>query len=220
MPSKEVLMAALDVSQTTLREALQTLTAKGMINARTRVGTTVLNQRYWNMFDAELLAWRLEVGIGPDVLGMLFDIRQSLEPLAAALAAVRRTDKDVEALRGLTARMQRELRHSSAFVEIDVAFHRRLLEMSGNDFMTSISALIGTSLAASFAFSAPDSDSALGNRVCRQHEVVVDAIEDRDPRRAAEAINVVIRQGWTNIDGKLPRSLTSLDLVRYSANSE
>ena len=213
-------MAALDVSQTTLREALQTLTAKGMISARARVGTTVLGQRHWNMFDAELLGWRLSVGIEPSVLAMLLEIRQSLEPLAAALAALRRSKKDVETLRTLTDRMQRELRHSSAFVEIDVAFHRGLLEMSGNDFMTSISALIGTALAASFALSAPDPDSALGRRVYRQHVAIVDAIEDRDPQRASEAMMVVITQGWSNIDGSPPKRLASLDLVRYSATPD
>ncbi len=215
LPSKEELMADLDVSRTTIREALQTLAAKGMIAARTKVGTKVLDESHWNMFDAELLAWRLEIGIPPAILGMLMEIRQSLEPLAAALAATRRSARDIQQLRALTRRMKAELRHSSAFVDADVAFHRHILEASGNAFMFSLAALISTALSASFLLSAPDRDAALARRVFRQHEEIVDAIEAGDPDRAGEAMMAVIVQGWLNVGGAVPQRLAALDLHRF-----
>ena len=216
LPSKEELMADLDVSRTTIREALQTLAAKGMIAARTKVGTKVLDESHWNMFDAELLAWRLEIGIPPAILGMLMEIRQSLEPLAAALAATRRSARDIQQLRALTRRMKAELRHSSAFVDADVAFHRHILEASGNAFMFSLAALISTALSASFLLSAPDRDAALARRVFRQHEEIVDAIEAGDPDRASEAMMAVIVQGWLNVGGTVPQRLAALDLLRFA----
>lgn len=216
LPSKEALMAKLGVSQTTLREAMQTLAAKGMIAARARVGTKILDESHWNMFDAELLAWRLEIGIPPAVLGMLMEIRQSLEPLAAALAANRRNAQDIRSLRALTQHMKADLRHSSAFVEADVAFHRQVLEVSGNPFMFSLAALISTALAASFLLSAPDRDPELAIRVCLQHEDIVDAIEAGDPSRASHAMMTVIAQGWLNVGGAVPHRIAELDLFRFS----
>lgn len=216
LPSKEELMSQIKISQTTLREALQTLAAKGMISPRARVGTRVRDEKHWNMFDAELLAWRFQVGIPPALLGMLMEIRQSLEPLAAALAAVRRSAEDLRNLRVLTARMQSELRHSREFVEADVAFHSLVLEASGNTFMYSLAALISTALSASFVLSAPDHDPELAARVYRQHEDIVDAIEAADPSRASLAMTTVITQGWLNVGGAIPECCGQLDLLRFS----
>ena len=209
-------MSQINISQTTLREALQTLAAKGMIAARARVGTRVCDEKHWNMFDAELLAWRFQVGIPPALLGELMEIRQSLEPVAAALAAARRSAEDVQRLRALAARMKSELRHSTAFVEADVAFHCAVLETSGNSFMYSLAALIGTALSASFVLSAPDRDPQLAARVYRQHEDIVDAIEAADPHRACIAMTTVISQGWFNVGGAVPQRVAQLDLLRFS----
>src|SRR5262245_19661596 len=91
LPAKDVLMQRFGVSNTSLREALQTLTAKGLIEARTKIGTWVLDKSRWNMFDADILSWQLESGVDPAFLARLFEMRQSLEPMAAAVAALRRS---------------------------------------------------------------------------------------------------------------------------------
>ena len=212
LPRKEALLEWLDVSHVTLREALQTLSAKGMIVARARVGTRVLDERHWNMFDADLLAWRLEIGITASFLASLLEIRQSIEPLAAALAATRRTADDVERLRALVAVMRREPDRTGTFVEADVAFHRLILEMSGNPFMSSLAALVGAALSVSFGVSAPAEDPKLARLVHRQHMAILDAIEAGDAQRASDAMAVVIRQGWLNYCGLRPERIASLEL--------
>jgi len=72
------------VSRTALREALKALAAKGLIESKTKVGTRVLPEKNWNMFDADLMGWRLQLGIDAPFLTRLFEIRLALEPLAAA----------------------------------------------------------------------------------------------------------------------------------------
>src|SRR5258708_7357542 len=62
LPSKEELSRRFGVSHTSLREALQTLSAKGLIAAKTRIGTWVQDETQWNMFDADILTWRLAKG--------------------------------------------------------------------------------------------------------------------------------------------------------------
>ncbi len=215
LPSKEDLMAQLDVSRTTLREALQTLAAKGMVAARAKVGTRVLDERHWNMFDADILAWRLEVGMPAAFLAMLFEIRQSLEPVAAALAAGRRKKDDIARLRELAEALIFTADNRSAFVEADVAFHKSILGASGNPFMQSLCAVIGTALTASFTLSAPTARPELSTIVRQQHLAIVDAIEAGNSQRASDAMMTVIRQGWINYSGMSSTHVATLDIVAF-----
>src|SRR6187200_2604436 len=59
LPGDAELMQRFGVSRTSLREALKTLAAKGLIESKTKVGTRVLEETRWNMFDPDLLTWRL-----------------------------------------------------------------------------------------------------------------------------------------------------------------
>src|SRR5215467_12937139 len=74
LPPVGELMLRFGVSRTALREALQTLTAKGLVASKTKIGTRVLDEGAWNMFDADILAWRLELGMDLEFLGRLFEI--------------------------------------------------------------------------------------------------------------------------------------------------
>ena len=203
LPGKDALMQRFGVSNTPLREALQSLASKGLIAAKTKVGTWVRPEAEWNMFDPDLLSWRLEVGIDHQFLARLFEMRQTLEPVAAAIAAIRRTDDQVKDLRGLVKAMADARASKADFTEVDVALHLLVLTASGNPFMQSIGALIRTALAASFTSSAPTDDPQRAAAAVDQHACIVDAIARRDPQGAAGAMMFVIRQGWVNIGGRL-----------------
>src|SRR5690554_603084 len=71
LPGDAELIARFGVSRTVLREALKTLSAKGMVEARARVGTKVLPRSRWNMFDPDVLLWHLEAGIGLEFIAAL-----------------------------------------------------------------------------------------------------------------------------------------------------
>jgi DNA-binding FadR family transcriptional regulator len=196
LPGNETLTARFGVSRTALREALQTLAAKGLIASKTRIGTRVLEERHWNMFDADILAWRLEAGLDERFLARLFEIRQAVEPPAAALAALRRSDADLARMAAALAEMRRDGGHDrDSFTDCDLEFHHAVLDASGNPFMRSIGTVIETALAASFTLSSPvDSPAALALSA-DQHEAIFRAIERRDPGAAVEAMTTVIAQG-------------------------
>ena len=226
LPPSDELLSALSMSRTTLREALQTLAAKGMIVARAKVGTRVLDEGHWNMFDADILEWRLATGIPASFLSALFEVRQSLEPVAAALAAARRTPEDVDRLRELANGLGLARRHFDEFVDADVLFHQFILEVSRNPFMNSLGALISTALRASFTLSAPALRASftmsaplerqeLSALVKRQHMDIVDAIEAGDPQAANDAMMTVIRQGWINYSGQGYRVLARTEVATF-----
>src|SRR5437899_8629765 len=54
LASEPELSVQLNVSRTVLREALKTLSAKGLVEARPKIGTRVLPRARWNLLDPEI----------------------------------------------------------------------------------------------------------------------------------------------------------------------
>ncbi len=56
------------VSRVVVREVVKTLTAKGLVVSKTKVGTIVRGAAAWNWLDAEVLEWRVRAGLDGDFL--------------------------------------------------------------------------------------------------------------------------------------------------------
>jgi DNA-binding FadR family transcriptional regulator len=169
----------------------------------------------WNMFDADVLAWHLDVGIDRRFLSDLAEIRLAIEPRAAALAATRRSDADLAELRRAFEIMQRAPSDSDAFTDGDLALHIAVANASGNPFMRSVDAVISTALRASFLLSAPvDPDDR--STVLDWHRRIVNAIAEGNSQAAAEAMTAVIfngmrRHGASASDPALPDPAATRD---------
>ena len=101
------------------------------------------------------------------------------------------------------------------FTAADLDLHLLVLAASGNPFMQSFGAVIRTALAASFSSSAPASDPARARVAIEEHVAIVEAIADRRPRAAAEAMEAVIRTGWRNVGGDLGQPLAGLTVAAF-----
>lgn len=206
LPGDAELMEHFGVSRTALREALKTLAAKGLIESKTKVGTKVLDRQNWNMFDADILGWHLELGVDAQFLGWLFEIRQTLEPLACATAALRWSPAQLESMSRALQAMDQCEKNRQGFTKADLAFHQAILEASGNPFLQSIGSVIGAALATSFTISSPVSSDAQFKRVMRQHQDVFEAIKQRDPQAASDAMSLLIVQAAERVHIKRAES--------------
>lgn len=193
IPNEAEILQRFGISRTVLREVLKTLTAKGLIVSKTRVGTKVLEPTSWNLFDADVLSWKMSQGMDEAFHGDLTEIRLAIEPRAAALAAKRRDPAAIAELRAAIAAMDRATQTRREFAEADLAFHQAIGAASGNVLMRSISAVIETALVASFTMSSPIDDPDLHTHNVRSHEKIVDAIEAGDEVAAADAMRAVIK---------------------------
>jgi DNA-binding FadR family transcriptional regulator len=193
IPNEAEILQRFGISRTVLREVLKTLTAKGLIVSKTRVGTKVLEPTSWNLFDADVLSWKMSQGMDEAFHGDLTEIRLAIEPRAAALAAKRRDPVAIAELRAAIAAMDRATQTRREFAEADLAFHQAIGAASGNVLMRSISAVIETALVASFTMSSPIDDPELHTHNVRSHEKIVDAIEAGDEVAAADAMRAVIK---------------------------
>lgn len=203
LPHEADLLSRFAVSRTLLREVIKTLTAKGLVISKTRVGTRVTDPVNWNYFDAEVLAWQVGLGMDADFRRHLSEIRWALEPRAAALAAEHRSASDVAELRRCIAAMRAVGHTRRSFAETDLVFHLAVATASGNPLLRSMAAVIEAALIASFSLSSPADRAELQESVTRKHELIVDAIEAKDPAAAAKAMLGVIDDGVERIEREL-----------------
>lgn len=203
LPGDQELMERFHVSRTVLREAMKTLAAKRLIEAKSRVGTRVLDQVRWNFVDSDVMSWRLGAGVDLDFVNHLAEMRLALEPAAAALAARHATAHEIVDLYAIAARMDRGDHSRESIAKVDLEFHIAVAEYSRNPFMRSVSSLIEAALAVSLQLSSP-ALSPEGLATCAaNHLRIAHAIAARDPERAAAAMRVVIDEGVARIGNVL-----------------
>lgn len=195
LPGDAELMQQFGVSRTVLREALRTLAGKGLIEARARVGTRVLPRSEWNLFDRDLLGWQARQGFDGQFIAHLTEMRLALEPEAAALAANRRTDRDLEAIFHCFDRMAAPEISREDFARADLEFHLAIIVAAHNPFLRSAAALIEVALMGLLKISSPAEDAGRLASSVVDHRRIADAIAARDPEAAREAMKVVIAVG-------------------------
>lgn len=198
LPSEAELLTRFDASRTVLREAMKTLSAKGLVVLKTRVGTRVLNSSNWNFFDAELLDWYAAMGVDAQLRRSLTEIRRAVEPAAAALAAQRRSRAEITRLRDCVRRMAMSNGSRDNFAKADLEFHLMIGVASGNPLMRSMAAVIEAALVASFQENVPLAGEDLAE-TANAHDAIVDGIEARDMEAASAAMLRVIDLGQARI---------------------
>ena len=132
------------VSRSVAREAIRVLESMGMVESRRRVGITVQPTDRWNVFDPVLIRWRLDVGDRVAQLLSLSELRLGFEPAAAALAARRASPHQCRIMAAAVSDMVVHGRSGDldAYLLADKAFHRALLEASGNEMFRALNGVV------------------------------------------------------------------------------
>lgn len=126
--------AATGASRSVIRESTRVLAAQGLIRARQRVGLEVLPETEWNVFDPQVIRWRLDGPHREAQVRALLELRLAFEPEAARLAARNATPElagRIMSAAGAVWSSGLEGEQAS-FLEEDTIFHRLILEASGN----------------------------------------------------------------------------------------
>lgn len=182
------------VSRVLVREVTKTLTAKGLVASKSRVGTYVLDGSHWNWFDPDVLAWRVRMGMDDAFLAQLAEMRRAVEPAGAALAAKHRTPDQIVDMRAALDAMAAAGTDRRGFAAADLGFHIAISAASGNPLFRSFAGVIEAALSAAFTATSPADRAGVEANVAR-HRIIVDAIAAGDADAAAQAMLTVIDEG-------------------------
>jgi DNA-binding FadR family transcriptional regulator len=196
LPREEVLAQGMAISRTALRESLKVLASKGLIETRQKTGTRVRDRRFWNQLDADVLAWRCASMPTEDFVEKLVEMREVIEPAAAAAAAKRRNAAQLARLKQAYTAM--EAAHDrDSWAKADLEFHEAVLDAANNELMSSLFAVIDTALGAYFLLSA--STVADFKYSLPQHLAIYEAIRLRRPTVAGDTMRAMIGDSRANI---------------------
>ncbi|MEV7221216.1 FadR/GntR family transcriptional regulator [Streptomyces sp. NPDC093681] len=189
-----------EVSRSVMREAVRVLESMHLVESRRRVGVTVLPECEWNVYDPQVIRWRLAGSERPRQLRSLTVLRSAVEPVAAGLAARHATAEQcaelTECALGMVAnsrghRLEEYLFH-------DVAFHRVILTASGNEMFARLGGVVAEVLTGrthhDVMFEDPDPAAVT------LHVQVAEAVRARDAERAERLTREITEGALQELD--------------------
>ncbi|MGI4985388.1 MAG: FadR/GntR family transcriptional regulator [Janthinobacterium lividum] len=193
LPTEPMLAEQYNVSRITIREMTKSLAAKGMLQVRRRYGTMVTPRSEWQLFDPDVIAWRVRAGaVDTQLLQDVIELRLIIEPAAAKLAARRASPADHSVLRAAYTAMDRAVADRGDYVVADLAFHGAILAACRNPFIQQVSNALSAILRASFALS-PEIPGGPA-RTLPLHDALCTAIEKRQPEAAEAAMLILVHR--------------------------
>lgn len=181
LPAVTDLAAELEVGRSTVREAVQALAHRGLLEVAQGRGTFVATPRSGRSDDAWAL--RPARSAARDV----YEARRGPEIEAARLAALRRTDDDLVVIEAAAAdrRKARTCGAIGEWAEADLALHRAVVAATHNPVLGRVFDALAEGV--HDTFTQQSSDPGSGVDTAREHDALVSAIARQDPEAAAAA---------------------------------
>ena len=198
-PAEQEMLERFGVSRTALREAYSKLTAKGLVHARPRVGTAVLPRSDWNMLDQDVLDWHLQTMNPVDLAKDLYQVRRMIEPSAAEIAAVTRTDEDMEKIDAAFDAMQANSGDQGSLIDADFSFHVAILTATKNSFIATFSSLIRAAMLSTFELSWRGAEIIKDERL-EQHSDVAEAIRNGNAATARRTMQDLLNMSLKDVE--------------------
>lgn len=186
LPGENIFSKELDISRSTLREAIQILSAQGLLEVIRGKGTFVSN-------DIQTLH---DPAIGQSAfaharLKDLFEMRLICEPETAALACLRATDEEMERILDLGKQVEITINEGGDRTDIDQDFHNAIVMATHNGFMQRLIPVINRSIAD--AISLYEGEAELADNTIQDHALIMEFFKMRDSDGARQAMLIHIR---------------------------
>ncbi|KJK50573.1 GntR family transcriptional regulator [Lentzea aerocolonigenes] len=184
LPAERELAASLGVSRASVKQAIVVLEVQGLVEARHGGGTYLVRDTLDVEPVEQLVERRKRL---PEVL----EAREALETKLAELAAERRTEDELDAIRASLDFMHEEIVDGGFGVEGDRRFHAAVTAAAHSsllaDFMKAIAGQITESRNESLR------QPGRPHRSLAQHTAIYEAIAAGDPKKAAAAMRKHVR---------------------------
>jgi len=198
LPGEIAFAETLSISRSAYREAVRMLMAKGLVESRPKAGTSVSPRSRWNLLDPDVLAWMFEGAPSEAFIRSLFELRMIVEPAAAALAAERRSGRELAQMGHALEEMGKHSLATPKGRAADQAFHHLILAASRNEPLTSLSSTISAAVGWTTIFK--QRNRKLPRDPLPDHQLLYDAIVDANPVAARAAMGDLISRALADTE--------------------
>lgn len=188
LPPERELAATMQVSRSSLREALRALAVMGVLEMRHGAGT------YVSSLEPEVLVRQLgfALSLSESAFDQLFAARLAVEPAICAMAAQNMDDDTAHKLDECIRAAADNINDPIAFVQHDFELHNLICDVAGNallsQFMSSISTLVMASRRETGYIPGQT------ERTHFDHQLIVTALRARDPEAASSAMRAHLKR--------------------------
>jgi GntR family transcriptional repressor for pyruvate dehydrogenase complex len=193
LPKEADLAAELGLSRSSLREAVKALSLVNILDVRRGDGTYVTSLQAPLLLEA--LSFIVDFHRDGTVLEFL-QVRRILEPAAAAMAAERISEEEIEGLRRLLDSLGPHPEVED-LVANDLEFHKRISACCGNSVLCSLlESLSGPTFRARVWRGLTQEGST--ERTLAEHRAILDALASHDPEvaRSWSTVHIASVQQW------------------------
>ena len=182
LPNEPELSKQLQVSRTTLREALRILSTRGLVEVRRGIGTFVTQSRSIHA-DYDVLKIQ-DTNVNTKDL---YEMRLMFEPQAAYYACLRASDEELETIFRYGELNERMIRHQDPqWDETEQKFHNSIASATHNPFITSLLPIFNRAIHHGILLAAQSPQVA--EMTLHDHRVLMQYLKDRNPEGAKTAM--------------------------------
>jgi len=172
------------VSKSSLREAYRVLEAYGLLEIRQGMsGGAFIKKVDLGTVKDSLVNYFFFENPG---LREYTEIRTFLEPQVVRICAEKATDKDIEYLENNISAMESEPDAKNFISDLDIAFHKKLVDITGNKIISLVVETIQTALINIKRI--VHTDEHFLKMVCEGHKRIVAELKEHDPEKASKAM--------------------------------
>lgn len=184
LPNEMELSQELNVSRTTLREAIKILVAYDILEIRRGRGTYVTEKALKQPQDFEQLS-AIKVNVKD-----LYEMRLIFEPEVAYLAAVRGTDAEIKRILDYGRRIEEKIRTGEDRTKEEQSFHKVIAQATHNEFMNKLMPILYQAISKGVVLSS-QSEKAVNDTIV-DHRMIMDFLEQRNAEGAKNAMRIHI----------------------------
>lgn len=184
LPNENELSEELNISRTTLREAIRILVAYNVLEIQRGKGTFVTQAAFEQRSDLGQLS---DIKVNAKDL---YEMRLIFEPEAAYLAAIRGTDAEIKRILDFGEKIEQEIRSGQDRTDNEHSFHKAIAQATHNEFMNQLMPILYQAIAKGVTLSAM-SQKAVTDTV-GDHRMIMDFLEQRNAEGAKNAMKIHI----------------------------
>ncbi len=184
LPNELDLSEELNVSRTTLREAIRILVALDILEIQRGKGTYVKENAFKKQQDLEQLS-NIKVNAKD-----LYEMRLIFEPEAAYYAALRATDSEIKRIIEFGKKVEKEISNHQDRTDDEHSFHKAIAQATHNEFMNKLMPILYQAISKGVYLSL-QSDKAIEDTI-NDHRMIMEFLEQRNAEGAKNAMKIHI----------------------------